>query len=492
MDKNIKQENKSFIDVKKELVIGGDDLNLYVDAYIDGEKILSKKSDSLLIGFLHCLFLQMNGFNDDSMPNTNLASDLNSTSSNVNTPVNITSIASGINAWCVCTLSPEVVPNPSYGKVSIQGIQGTSPFQDGFYNYIKGSSSSITVSGTLYGTGYTASSASARMTTTYLGSYTVSPSVETFSSPHLVIGTGTTPVSLLDPSLEKEIQSAATTGRLTYGTTAVSDESTDSISSQITFTRTFTNNTSSGVVVNEVGLYADYGYHGSSYTQLQILLARDIISGGIEVSTGKALTLNYRIVSTLTTGTNPGGFTQIFMQLLRRHFKSTARNAKDIFNTDSTSSYASVSTFKVIEAGANTRAITFNEACDVPAWRQGIALGTSAVAVSEDDFYLNSIIEHGTSTGQLYHYGTVIDNWVASSGVCSFDIIRVFENASGADIDNINEIGLIVGGSNSTGDVANFEHPKQNYMIARNVLSSPVTATNGQMLKVTYTLKVIL
>jgi hypothetical protein len=484
---------KQVKEIHKSLVIGGGDLDLYLEARVNGKLVVSKKADSLLGNYLKVLHLQMSGRNYVSMPAIDVANKNGDFS--IDTPCNITSIASqGGGTVCRLTLSDYRVPStPTTGTVSIQGAAGTSLLADGLYTYTYFAGNQIDITCT-YQAGYTANSASARIIVN-IAAPDRYPSVQSFKTPLIVVGTGTTAVALTDACLVKEMQSAATAGRLTYGTQTISQDTNDSTSSQITFTRTFTNNSGASITLHEIGMYCCYGSAGpnSPNAPYQVLIMRDL--SDITVGIGGVLTINYRIKSMLLTGTNPGGFIVNFTRLMYRHFAQLARVAIDINNQNRTTS-PSPSTMKVPNTGGEANCVTYggvgkDGAYVYPAWRQGIVIGTGTTPTSEGDYGLATIVAHGAGSGQMLYYGGFVQNFSIAGGAISFDIVKTIENNSGGSI-TVNEIGLNVGGDNGNSDTANYEYPLYFFLAARNVLTTGVTVANGEILKVTYTIQVVL
>jgi len=88
-----------------------------------------------------------------------------------------------------------------------------------------------------------------------------------------------------------------------------------------------------------------------------------------------------------------------------------------------------------------------------------------------------------TSAGRLRYYGQLVENWryEDTPGEASFDVVRIFENATGDPI-TINETGLYAARQSSYADPV--------YCIARHVLTVPVTVAAGEIVKVTYTFSV--
>jgi len=106
----------------------------------------------------------------------------------------------------------------------------------------------------------------------------------------------------------------------------------------------------------------------------------------------------------------------------------------------------------------------------------GIVVGTGTTPVDELDYKLESQIEHGTGSGQLYYGNTSVES--ISYDTFSFRIIRTFTNESGASI-QVNEIGLIMDWQIQDGS--------HHYaLLARDVLDTPANVGDGQTLTVRY------
>jgi hypothetical protein len=506
---NIKTEPKQVKNINHELVIGGGNLDVFVDAYIDGKLVMHKKSDSMLRGFLNTLYLQMNGLNFTQMPDVYFANDVGGAANNITHFTAVSSVTSGTTGTVVrLNISGGTLrnANPATGWCSIASSQPPeNDLKDGMYTYEYKSTSQVDIflTGTTAATsaGYVASSATIRQAVLSSNPVNLTPSTESFKWPMIVVGTGTKAVDLSDCLLEKELQTGSTSGRLTYGGMTGNDDTTISNQSEISFVRSFTNGSGSAITINEIGMYAVYSSKDNyGYT----LMIRDAISPGLEVEDGKILIIIYYIRAVLSTGTNPGGFLQNFMKLLRRQFGQVTRSAINILNADSTWAN-STGTFKVLAPGGETQAITYGDVTTIstdPAWKHGVVLGFGTSAVSETDIWLgptaateSQAFHHGSdSISSLNYYGQFIHNFTAiadTTTAVSFDIVRVVENACGTAV-TANEIGLTVGAHNSTGDGSDQEYPVRLFLIARNLLTTPVVIANGEMLKITYTIKVIL
>ena len=309
------------------------------------------------------------------------------------------------------------------------------------------------------------------------------PSYKSFGSNGIIIGTGNQAVTIDDQMLQKQIPNGSADGSLTYNASTVSQDTNDATSAQITFTRTFTNNASLTVTVKEVGFLMQAGTNARS-----LLTMRDILPSGVNVSQGKTLTVNYRIKTNLDSGTDPGGFVASFMRMLYRHIGGTNRAVFDINNVSRTY-YPSSTSFGAVKCGGYN--VEYYPYENEEGWKNGIVIGSGNTAVSMADYFLESVIPHGKTTGAMLHYGGFAQDFVIGADYAQFDIHKAFENASGAPID-VNEYGLVVGADDS-GSLLDSSNDMMTHfnMIARNTLSAPVTVESNKMLKVIYTIKCI-
>jgi hypothetical protein len=114
---------------------------------------------------------------------------------------------------------------------------------------------------------------------------------------------------------------------------------------------------------------------------------------------------------------------------------------------------------------------------------QGIAVGTSDIANSLTTYALGSKITHGTGSGQLlYNAMTFEDVSNPSGNILQFRMTRVFTNNSGADI-TVKEFGLLT-------KLINSSNQTKTILIARDVLSSPITIPDGYSLTLRYIVKI--
>lgn len=470
-------------EIRKELLINGGDLDLYLDIFLtekNGEtkKIITKKADSILANFMRILYVQMGR----DVRNNVLGGTfyyLGHTFSGSS----IVSITSGAGSVFRITGTTNLFSSyPSTGKITLGGFQGIT--LDGRYNYTKISNTVIDIDGTTYSAGWTSGTGggAAYFATTQIGG----PNYQAFANQGIVIGTGDDPVTIDDCLLEKQVPNSSANGSLTYGSTIVSQDTNDSTSAQITITRTFTNNGSVTVAVSEIGYLQTSGSLG--YT---LLTMRDILPSVVNVGSGATLTVNYRIKTVLGTGTDPGGFLASFMRLLYRHIGQTTRAVFDIDNNSRTHHVAHPTFCAVRHGGINVESSPNSEYQE--GYKYGIVLGTGNNAVAMGDYYLQTPIEHGEGAGEMLYYGGFAEGFAVGANYAEFSIFKAVENNSGGQI-QINEYVLVVAtDDNSSAPAANTTNRDFVYLftITRNTLTAPVAVEDQEILKVIYTLRCI-
>ncbi len=109
---------------------------------------------------------------------------------------------------------------------------------------------------------------------------------------------------------------------------------------------------------------------------------------------------------------------------------------------------------------------------------QGIVVGTGDAAFSVDNYNLATIIDAGSSAGQLIHNAMSTPSLDYTSKVWTATLARVFNNNSGGSI-TVKEVGII------TNSIF-FYSGSEKFLIARDVLASPVSVVNGAQLTATY------
>jgi len=114
---------------------------------------------------------------------------------------------------------------------------------------------------------------------------------------------------------------------------------------------------------------------------------------------------------------------------------------------------------------------------------QGIIIGTSDTPNTLSTYALGGKIAHGTSSGQLvYNPETVEDVTNPSGNDLQFRLTRTFTNNSGATI-TVKEVGLLVKKQDSGGT-------SRSWLVARDVLPSPVDVPDGATLTIRYVVKI--
>jgi hypothetical protein len=117
----------------------------------------------------------------------------------------------------------------------------------------------------------------------------------------------------------------------------------------------------------------------------------------------------------------------------------------------------------------------------------GIVVGSGTATVTPTDYCLASKIPHGTGPGQLdYDTHTVASSYTSSSSYV--EISRVFVNRSGGDV-VVREVGLIA--RNYFKDLGAVRNDVK-FLIARDVLPSPVRVKNLGSLTVRYRISLTL
>ena len=457
--------------INKELVVNGGDLDAYIELLIDGEKILEKKADSYVSNYIVALYLMMGNVNSLGMPTIYREKIFSS----------ITNVSSGAGGVVRLTLSPSV-PSSGNGKVAVGGVGGITI--DGIYDYNYISTTQIDLVGTTYGAGWTSNTGCAIL---YASTTAIVSSDYNLRTPMIYIGSGTTATTINDFSLEKPIPNRTTVGGLTYNvTTLVSEDTADATSAQVTITRTFVNQTGSTTIVNELALAASFG--ALSDTTQRSVLIRDVISGGVAVANGKTLTVNYKLKTSLSAGTNPGGFTQNFAKFMYRQLNNTARPIIAIDNVSYSIPGSAVQMEVISSGGYNVPLSSAIGALNQPGWSRGIVIGIGTTPTSMTDYFLETPIEHGTSSGKMLYYGGFVEGFTIGANYAQFTVYKTIENSSGASI-TINEIGLTGCSRDENGSPHLLPHKYA--LITRNILTSPVTVANNEILKVAYTIKVV-
>ncbi len=461
---------KQIHEVVRELNIGEKDIQLYLDAYVDGELKVSKKADSLLANFIELLYTQMSAIRG--------------------TPFDSYTPGLGLGISNVTNASPIVVSvlnvNPTNWiglPVYISQVEGNTAANG---EWIISAAGFASPNGTITLQNSTGSGAYTRggIADVYTTSAGLNRYYNNFQFNGIRVGRSSGSVTIVDKHLGANIGNGTSYQYLVYNSFIVSQDTADSVSAQVTTTQTYTNQSGATITVSEAGIYlAGLGN--------LTLCARDLIPGGIGVNNGATLTVNYRI-KTVLGGT--GGFLQTFMQQLYRQLSATTRTVMDITNTNRSYAQNTAFYFAAGPGGNSQPNVTNNSYPQTVGQNVGIVIGTDNTAVSMTDYALHAKIQHGSGAGQLYHHGVVFDPLFINytNNTVSFNIIRLFENLSTGSV-VIKEMG-IYSGANEINNYSFYDVPYYMHCIERDALASPnwVTLNPGDIAKVTYKVQITL
>ncbi len=450
--------------IHREVTLGKIDAELRLKAEIDGEVIVDMESESLLKNFLVLLRTQMGG-------------DSNSVMYSFYYNPSYTSISN--NGGNIQLFTNTATYYQTNDKVMVYNVIGTANIA-GMWNITRVDDYRCILQGSVYSGSVTSCNIRVFKSTSLTG-YTSRAADQNFQNVGLYVGYGSGSVDLSDAWLHEEVFNGNGVRQLAYGTSTVAQDTYDSTTCQITFTRSFVNNSGAPIVIYEAGLVL-YSYINSFYNSppTYSLMTRDLFAGGLTIQNGKTLTLSY-LLRTVMDSTY-GGFTNKFMSLMYRMIGQTTRDARDIDN-NSNSYASSISNLKVATSGGGTRPNYLSRFGE----DYGPQVGTGSATPSTGDYNLQARILHGTGSAQLLHYGTGIGPVLTYPTYCSFDIFKIFENKSGGTF-SITETGLFAASnSDTTYDTLAYSH-----CIMHDLLPAPTLVFNNQIVKVIYTLKVVL
>ena len=169
-------------------------------------------------------------------------------------------------------------------------------------------------------------------------------------------------------------------------------------------------------------------------------------------------------------------FLKQFIQLIEVQTNQASKTVTDIVGTDRSVGAVDMNLF-CVPGGGNGYVDPVQK--NVQVENVGIVVGSGTTAVTPTDTKLETKIAHGTGSGQLIHLGCGLKPVEISGSDAYVDLVRFFENQSGANI-TINEVGIYaIGASQQWG-----------FCICRDILSSSITVADGQLLKVRYRIKV--
>jgi hypothetical protein len=275
------------------------------------------------------------------------------------------------------------------------------------------------------------------------------------------VGTGNTAVAVSDYTLDTKIDHGTGAGELDYNanTYIAATISGDNIVYKVY--RTFANGSGGPITIEEVGLIA------KTVDPYYYLILRDTkdangVALSIAVPDGQTATVTYTF-----TQTQASGFVKQFFQFIEGMNFGQTMEIKYVGGSGSTVSMAVRSHTKWLLVASAAGVIT-----------HGIVVGTNNTALSNEDYELNSIIAHGSGSGQLSYSAVTNENVAVDGDDVTFVIKRTMTNNSGNTI-NIEEAGLYNYG---------YEFGGYNFMIIR-LLTSTLDIEAGESVTAKYTFK---
>lgn len=289
---------------------------------------------------------------------------------------------------------------------------------------------------------------------------------------------GESAVGVEDQYLHMWIRDLSGTG------TTRSDPAVGTNDSEITLSRTFTNNQSYSIDVGEIGVECkENNYHHA-------LIARDIITP-FTISTDSSVTVDYTLTISNDGG---GGMMSQFHQLLYRQFRSGQRNVRDINNNDqSGDNGGNAAQFVAASLGGDQDQSPYgapslgSDIGPVPGISTN-ALANTNVSLGGDPSNADGKVPHGQEDDELYYSSAMVEDFHtdAANNEVWFDCYRLMENRGSTTI-TVRETGMYVGSSNND----NREEPRYAVMISRHILGSTVDVAPGEILKLRYRFKVV-
>lgn len=462
--------------IEQEIQIGPKDVELFLEATIEGEVIVSKKADSLVNTFLQTLYAMMA---NKYLPDQKTIYSRGSLAIDDTYLWDVTGVTNVSPNKVRINHSGSSSINSTWSYVYIYGVEGR-PEINGLHPYTFISNGVIDLDD-LVGNDAAITLRNAKIGIVRIDQ-DVRPNNTAFSSPDMRLGTDSTAVNIDDRVLGNQIGTGTGDRQLTMSTVSVSLPAVGLSTSEITISRDFTNNSGADISFSEVGLFMLTKY--DSFDGKFGLMARDVIAA-VTIPNGKTVTVSYRI---RTSVTNDAGVPIQFNEILYRQITGNSRESKDVNNINRVNEEA-VGQFLTVNCGGD------NSPYSTPTTAGslfGPQIGSSTKIVEISDIRLqdgagaHTAFLHGRGANQVLHYGTFIEDWTIDAGVANeayFNIYKLFENVSGAAI-TVNEVGLYCGGYSTTVPI----HP---HCFGRNRLAAAITLNNGEILKVVYKIKLV-
>lgn len=435
----------------KDFTVNKNSIELFIEVYVDGKKIIDKKSDSLVVGFLKLLYSQFGG----RQPIGSLDLVAQSAISGNGGGVDITNIDSS-GSSVIITL-PNQVTEGFYQVSGVNVISG----QD-----INGVWELSNTSGNNYGLigsngGGTYEFEGAFVQRAYPNNQGFIAGASSPSNPSIVVSTSTDPIEIDSWYVDKQIKmrnhvdGVYPPNSLSAGAKTISLPHIEDHTSLFTISQTFFNGTNETINVRKAGLYAQVGAFASTGPNNQaVLLAEDFITS--DLAPTETLSVNYKIVNSVTpAGGILAQFTQLYHSFIsgKRNDLGIVMTNGNIFNqypSDATSS--SDYPMAAVSVGSTNGIPVQSRGNVYEGWKIGPVLGNADRSVKSTDHTLldnsdqPSVIPFGEGDGELYYYGSVVDGWQEDpqAGTAQFTISRFFQNRGTTPV-SIKQIGLNTG-----------------------------------------------
>lgn len=482
--------------LEKNFTVNKNSIELFIEVYVDGKKIIDKKSDSLVVGFLKLLYSQFGG----RLPIGSLDLVQHGAISGNNGGVGVTSI-NATSSPVIITTSASLGGASNIQLSGVETLTGTDI--NGDWEIVNTSGNNYQLVGSVGGGTYDTEGAFVQ--TVYPDNQGFIAGASSPSNPSIVVSTSTDPIEIDSWYVDGQIRMRTASGgiyppkSLQAGNVTVSQPFIEEESSLFTISQTFFNGTDETINVRKAGLYGQVGAYGSSGPNNQaVLLAEDFITS--DLAPTETLSVNYKIVNSVT---QDGGILSQFTRLYHS-FISGARNGLGIpmINGSLFDSYPSTtapntyqSNYPMVAAsvGLDNGLAVASQGNSYQGWRIGPTLGNATRIVKSTDHTLlnasdeDSTIVHGVGDGELYYYGSVVDGWKEdpAQGTAQFTVSRFFQNKSNNPV-IVRQIGLNTGfHSWRNNQLTNYY-----FCISSNTLSSDEVFAPGEYGLVNVTLSI--
>lgn len=467
---------KQILTINPQLNIGTGDVELYLDVTgPTGEVIISKKADSLVANFLKVLYSFMSS---EYIPGTMLYADVSSGTDLENSDAFV-GIISAVTVGATTVLThPNVAINVVGDYAQIYGVSGITPDINGYHLITARTNTTTTIAVSTSGT-FVNEGARLRILKPVANSL-IRSSFNTFTDAVIRVGrsatANVTDQQWLINEYDESEGASGETWELEYTFPIASTPAFNytSKTGELNFSAIVTNNSGASVDINEVGLFMKV--YQASFDHRYALMARDVLPSTLVLGDGASITVNYRIQTVMGA---TSGFTDLLLngiKILQDPINS--RNLVDIFGSTFLTGESSGAFLAI---GPSGDAFVNTSLSGARGQYVGLQVGTGNTAVAMNDRDLDTRVEHGTGSGQMVHYGTIVDNYQIVGDTASFDLTKIFENRSGGTI-GIREVGLVTAMSSSNGSLG------VTCLLTRHVLPTTIDVDDGEIIKLVYTI----